>query len=187
MTDDAVADLPAAFRSESIRVVADTDVDQFLRSNDGSRKVVELRLHGNTIVARSKRWRNVVYNIRKDLRAVIDSAGLLSTIYLTDDMAARLITGALTCLSCWQLLATGRNRPLTEQHAVVISQLMTARLHGLDADPNIVANLRSMFESRHWDLEATIIDLQQIGVIGVDRSRTRLTLRDRVLVLPVDG
>jgi hypothetical protein len=117
---------------------------------------------------------------------VIDSAGLLSTIYLTDDMAARIITGALTCLSCWQLLATGRNRPLTEQHAVVISQLMTARLSGLDADPNIVAHLRAMFKSQHWDLEAAIIDLQQIGVIGADRSRTRLTLRDRILILPAD-
>ncbi|HEV2782673.1 MAG TPA: hypothetical protein VGX25_25055 [Actinophytocola sp.] len=186
MTDDPVADLPTAFRSDSIKVVADADIEQFLRSDDGSRQVIELRLHGNTVVARSKRWRNVVYNIRRDLRAVIESAGFLSATYLTDDMAGRLVTGALTCLSCWQLLATGRNTPLTERHAVVISQLMMARLHGLDADPNIVANLRAMFKSRHWDLEAVIIDLQQIGVIGADQSRTRLTLRDRVLILPAD-
>jgi len=181
MTDDALLALP--YRRENLRVVTDTDVEHFLRTDDGSRQVVELRLHGNTVIAHSRHWRNVLYNIRKDLRAVLDSAGFLSATYLTHEMTPKIVTGALTCLSCWDLLVSGRNRPLSEPHAVVIAQLMMARLHGLDADPNVASHLSTVFASRHWDLEATILDLVKMGVIGADLTRTRLTLRDRVLVL----
>ncbi|UOB12263.1 hypothetical protein MQE23_25795 [Streptomyces sp. HP-A2021] len=184
MVDHAQPDiLPVPYSANTLKVVGPDAVAAFLRSAEHTRNVIEFRLIGNTLVARSTRWKNVVYNFRNDVKQVFAAAGVATTPLFAGELTDTVITGVIACLSCWAELTSARKIELTEHHALLISHLALARLVGQEGNPQILAGVEAEFRARGWDLDAVVEELQEMHLLTMDTSRQRFVLRDRVLLI----
>ncbi|GII86593.1 hypothetical protein Ssi03_45830 [Sphaerisporangium siamense] len=183
MIDDPVPATSAVpFDGASLKEVSDEAVAAFLGAGHDSRQVIEFRHVGNTVVVHSRSWKNVVYNFRKDVQAVLGAAGMVTAPFFTEPVTGVVITGVLACLNCWHLLASTRKIELAEPHALLVSRLSVARLAGQDGNPAVLRYLTAEFQAKGWDLDSVIDDLQSMRILAADRDRQRLVLRDRILI-----
>jgi hypothetical protein len=165
--------LPVPYSANTLKVVGPDAVAAFLRSAEHTRNVIEFRLIGNTLVARSTRWKNVVYNFRNDVKQVFAAAGVATTPLFAGELTDTVITE----------LTSARKIELTEHHALLISHLALARLVGQEGNPQILAGVEAEFRAKGWDLDAVVEELQEMHLLTMDTSRQRFVLRDRVLLI----